>query len=378
MTPHITRSVVLVLTCLTAPVQIAAQVPVSIQPSARLSIGEAAGDTLEEFDRVVTPFLMPDGRLVVPLRSAATIRVFSANGRFLNSLGRKGSGPGEFVELQSVWSRGDTIEALDVRLHRITRFLPNGTVQTVMLRSGMHDMAATSGPVGTEWLVGGVASAGYGRRDSVAVRRFARDGSDRGVVGVAAGFARYQSTEMSGPEPLSPRPVLQAHGGRLYIADNMTPSIRVMQANGTVERTITWTPPRAISARDALRMVIDSAVARVPADRGPSVRRRWEDAPVRDRMPAFSTFLVDDLGYIWIRPYDPFKHSNALDGLMLPGGGPGGRWTVLSPAGVRVGDIDMPADLAPIRITSDAVVGIAHDELGVESVRVHGVQRRRS
>src|SRR5687768_14767142 len=147
-----TKSVVMVLACVTAPVQSAAQVPVSIQPSARLSIGEAAGDTLEEFDHVVSPFLMPDGRLVVPLNSASTIRVFAANGRFLNSLGRKGSGPGEFLELQSVWPRGDTIEALDVRLHRITRFLPNGSVQTVLLRSGMHDMAAASGPVGTEWL----------------------------------------------------------------------------------------------------------------------------------------------------------------------------------------------------------------------------------
>ena len=373
----LTKSIVLALASLTAPLQIAAQVPVVIQPSARLSVGEAAGDTLEEFDRVVSPFLMPDGRLVVPLNSASTIRVFAADGRFLSSLGRRGSGPGEFLELHSVWSRGDTIEALDWRLHRITRFLPNGTVQTVMLRSGMHDMAF-SGPAGADWLVGGVASAGYGRRDSVAVRRFTRDGSDRGVVGMTAGFTRYQSPEMSGPEPLSPRPVMQVQRGRLYIADNMTPSIRVMQANGAVERTITWNPPRAISPRDALRMVIDSAVARAPADRGPSVRRRWEDAPVRDRMPAFSTFLVDDLGYIWIRPYDPFKHSTALNGLTLPGGGPGGRWTVLSPTGVRVGEIDMPADLAPIRITSDAVVGIAHDELGVESVRVHVLQRRRS
>ena len=377
MTDHISKSVILVFAGLTAPAATAAQIPSAIQPTARISIGEAAGDTLEEFDRVVSPFLMPDGRLVVPLNSASTIRVFAADGRFLNSLGRKGSGPGEFLELHSVWSRGDTIEALDWRLHRITRFLPNGTVQTVMLRSGMHDVAAVSGPAGTDWLVGGVASSGYGRRDSVAVRRFARDGSDRGVVGVAAGFARYQSPGISGPEPLSPRPVLQVHGGRLYIADNMMASIRVMQPNGAVERTITWAPPRALSARDALKMVIDSAVARAPAARRPSERRRWEDAPVRDRLPAFSTFLVDELGYIWVRPYDPFKHSTALGGLVLPGGGPGGRWTVLSPAGVRVGDIDMPADLAPIRITSDAVVGIAHDEFGVESVRVHALQRRR-
>jgi hypothetical protein len=97
---------------------------------------------------------------------------------------------------------------------------------------------------------------------------------------------------------------------------------------------------------------------------------------VRETLPAFSAFLVDDLGFIWVRPYEPLKHSTALGGLTLPGGGPGGRWTILSPAGVKVGEIDMPRDLEPLRITTDAVIGVALDELDVETVRVHALRRR--
>ncbi|MEX2284506.1 MAG: 6-bladed beta-propeller [Gemmatimonadota bacterium] len=354
----------------------AQSIPSAILPSARLTVG-AEGDSVQEFDRVVTPFLMPDGRLVVPLSSANTIRVFTAAGRFVNSLGRRGAGPGEFTRLSAAWPRGDTIEAFDHQLRRITRFLPNGRVEVVTLRGTVRDLSLTGAAMGEGWMAGGVASGGRGRRDSVVLHHFARDGSDRGEIARTLGFARYQSPVMSGPEPFSPRPVVGVQRGLLYIADNQTPSIRVMQSNGTVQRTITWQPGPAISPREALRTVIDAAVAKAPANQAVNTRIRWEAAPVRERLPAFSCFIVDDLGFIWVRPYEPLKHSMALGGLMLPGGGPGGRWTILSPAGVKVGEVDMPSDFEPLRITSDAVIGVALDEFDVETVRVHSIQRRR-
>src|SRR5688500_17314878 len=222
--------------------------PIAVQPSARLTVGEE-GDSLREFDRVVTPFLMPDGRLVVPLGSANTIRVFSADGRFLNSLGRRGAGPGEFTALNAAWARGDTIEAFDRRLRRITRFLPNGKVDVVTLRGTVRDLSLTAAAVGDGWLAGGVASGGDGRRDSVVVHHYARDGSDRGEIARTLGFARYESPNMSGPEPLSPRPVVGVQRGLLYIADNQAPAIRVIQPNGIVQRTIRRQPAPAIAPR---------------------------------------------------------------------------------------------------------------------------------
>ena len=55
--------------------------------------------------------------------------------------------------------------------------------------------------------------------------------------------------------------------------------------------------------------------------------------------------------------------------------GPGGNWLVISPEGAEVGWLEMPEGLEPVQITSDAVVGIYRDELGVESVRVHSLSR---
>jgi hypothetical protein len=97
---------------------------------------------------------------------------------------------------------------------------------------------------------------------------------------------------------------------------------------------------------------------------------------VPDRLSVFWKFIVDDDSFIWIRSFEPLKHAAALGGLSLAGGGAGGRWSILSPDGNVVGTIEVPADLEVVSITSGAVVGIARDALGVESVRVHRLERR--
>ena len=88
---------------------------------------------MEEFDRVTTPFLRPNGTVAVPTRGAQSIRLFSPDGNFVESHGGPGDGPGEFISLGGAWARGDTIEAYDGRLRRITRFIPGGELKVVVL-----------------------------------------------------------------------------------------------------------------------------------------------------------------------------------------------------------------------------------------------------
>lgn len=60
---------------------------------------------------------------------------------------------------------------------------------------------------------------------------------------------------------------------------------------------------------------------------------------------------------------------------MLGGNGQGGRWIVVSPEEGAVGEIELPAALNPVQITSDAVVSVERDALGVESVHVYRLVR---
>jgi hypothetical protein len=341
-----------------------------------VSVGVVEGDPNQEFDRVVTPFLMSDGRLIVPVAGARSIRVFDERGSFSYNLGSEGAGPGEFRSLNAAWARGDTIEALDDRLRRITRFIPGGSVEVVDLRSEVRDLSAVAGPIPEGWIAGGVAVGDVGRRDSIVLRWFDRTGADRGAVGTVEGYARYHTAFLTGPEPLSPRPMLQVTGGRAHIAESLTPAIRVLTPAGVLDREIAWQPETAQTARDVLTLVIDSAVSRAPEGRAETLRRHLEASEVPDRLSVFWKFIVDDDSFIWIRSFEPLKHAAALGGLSLAGGGAGGRWSILSPDGNVVGTIEVPADLEVVSITSGAVVGIARDALGVESVRVHRLERR--
>lgn len=135
--------------------------PPTIEAEAVLSVGVVAGDTLQEFDRVVTPFVLADGRLVVPLGGSSEIRVFSPEGTFARRLGGSGEGPGEFRYLSAAWPRGDTIEAFDSRLRRVNRYLPDGSLEVVAIPGGEYpDMSVAVGPLGEGWVLGGVVAGG--------------------------------------------------------------------------------------------------------------------------------------------------------------------------------------------------------------------------
>ena len=130
-------------------------------------------------ERAIIRIVLHSGR-VTAIESLATgsrrIRDVE-NGDFVKRLGRRGGGPGEFVFLSAVWPRGDTIEALDGRLRRVTRFLPDGTVEIVSVATGsVRDLSLSAGPLGQGWALGGVLSASYGERDRIVVRHFDRSG----------------------------------------------------------------------------------------------------------------------------------------------------------------------------------------------------------
>ncbi|HET9949906.1 MAG TPA: hypothetical protein VFQ22_13375, partial [Longimicrobiales bacterium] len=75
-----------------------------IDPSPRTAVGARSGDPMRMLDRVVTPFLLPGGSLVVPNAGSSSIRVFRRDGTFVRELGGPGEGPGEIGELVAAWA----------------------------------------------------------------------------------------------------------------------------------------------------------------------------------------------------------------------------------------------------------------------------------
>lgn len=352
--------------------------PLEIEAVPALSVGVLGGDLQQEFDRVVRPFVLPDGRLVVPNSGSYDIRVFTSKGEFLEGLGGRGEGPGEFMDLDAAWPRGDAIEAFDRELRRVTRFLPNGATEVVPISSGEYfDLGLGAAPLGRGWVLGGVVSAGHGQRDLIAVHHFDRDGGHLGELVSIGGIVRYSAGNLGGgPEPLSPRSVVVSDGTYLYFGDTLEPVIRRTSAPGMADGEVGWEPTASLSVRAALDEVIDLAVSEAPADEASATRARHEAAPVPDELSVFWDFLVDPGGFLWIQPYDPLAHAFALGGRYVGGVGSGGAWSVLGTEGRHAGSIEVPEGLELTQITRTSVVGIRRDELGVESVHVHRIHRR--
>ena len=357
------------------------QEPVAISPDPILELGVMEGIPEEEFHRVGTPFRLPGDRLAVPVGGALEIRVFGPDGAFLERLGRPGEGPGEFRALSEAWARGDTIEVMDGELRRITRFLPDGTVETIRLAEAPGVHGSVPEPLSDGWITTGVAAASMDDRDEIVIHRFAEDGTHLGEIARVPGMERVRyPSGGSGPAPLSPRAQVEVRGDRIYVAETLTPEIRVFLPDGTLERSITWEPDPGPGPADALAEV--RARAEAMRDEGrPGIVEPALSLPAPDRISPFWSFLVDAEGYLWIRDYEPAQHAMVLGGsgggsYLRGGAGPGGEWRVVDPEGTEVGWIRIPEGLEPLRVDSEVVLGLHRDPLGVESVRVHELERR--
>jgi hypothetical protein len=344
--------------------------PVSIGPTPSVAVGP--------LESVVTPFLLASGELAVPSRESNTIAIYGRDGRPVRSYG----GPDRVPFLRSAWARGDTVEAFELRGQRLTRFHPDGVIETISadrpadgasggLRWGNVDDVI--GPLGEGWAAAAIAGVRWNARDSMSLHALGRDGSTSQRVAVVDGMHRERYGNGSGPHPLSPTALYAVHGDALYVAESLTPTIRVYDASGALVRQIHVPLSAPAVSPTITREVVDSAVVLEQAN--PSrLPARWSglDGPIS----IFWDFIVDELGFVWVRPYDPWRHSLALDGLPGGFGGPGGRWLVLSSEGAEVGWIDVPAGLEPVQVTRDAVVGSSHGNSGLAFVRVHPLTRR--
>ena len=353
-----------------------AGLPLRVEAEPRTGVGVLDGDPIQQFKGVMTPFVLKDGRLVVPVSGDGVIRIFDGAGDHVESLGGTGEGPGEFRSLDAVWARGDTVEAFDSELRRITRFFPDGGSDVVVLDAAGPAQAAVPGALSDGWAFVSVAEIGDDGRDRMVVHRFGLDGSHRGAVAQVAGMVRHRTGRGTGPAPLSPRATFAVHDGHLYAAETLSPMVQVLDSAGQLTRTLTWTAERGESPAEAAVAVVNALVARAGADQAEATRQRFEAFPVPDTLSCFWDFIVDKLGFVWVRPYEAEKHSVYLGGATNGGAGPGGEWLVLSPSGTVVGSVRIPPSLEPAQITENAVVGIEHDSYGVEYVRVHSLVRQ--
>lgn len=337
-----------------------------------LDLGGAARDRRQEFGGVTGAFRLSDGGVVVADRMNSVIRVFDSTGAWRRDLGRRGSGPGEFVDLMGLFLlAGDTLAAWDFTHHRITRFAPGGTLAGTVTFA--HSDGESSAPN-----LAGILPDG---RLVIQSRRFTipRPGSivQRDLIPVRTYSAAAEPLDsiLSLPETevliqgtgnevfQSHRPFgkvlqLRVAGDRLFVGTADTYEIREYDPSGRLRRIVQ-------RHHEAAR-VTEADIAAVKAARREARRAERHQLPEEpndavvfpERKPHFGDLLIADDSTLWVREYDQPARDQPS------------RWELFAQEGRWLGYVILPPRFSPTHIGADFVLGVRPDDYDVPHVQL--------
>lgn len=350
-----------------------------------LRIGTARGDPTLEFAQISGIAELSDGRLAVLDAQAQELRIFSAGGAHLRTVGGAGSGPGEFGPgagpvLVGAGDRLFVPDPLNQRLNRLTPGLeplpsvpldfargmpmawadaPSGRLLSQMRPLGLPGGEAADGSdVIIERGPGGTVVDTIARFPSGATFSFREDGADLTFF--------------------SPEPVWTVTSGGIVLAVNDRYRFEVYEGGEVVR--IFGKPFEPAPIPEADRQLIREAMIRIYEEfglAGPQLDFVRNAIGFADSYPAYASIQAGPEGSIWVqrlqRPSDlPEGEREAFDPRLGFGSH---RWDVFDADGRYLGVIEMPPRFQPLRFEDDRILGIQRDELDVQSVLILRIRR---
>jgi hypothetical protein len=94
------------------------------------TVGQIETGPEYDFDRIVGAATLSDGSIAIADMGSAQVRVFDSSGRYLRSIGRSGSGPGEFRQLTGLFHAGNDLLVARDRLDALHVYSEDGTFLT--------------------------------------------------------------------------------------------------------------------------------------------------------------------------------------------------------------------------------------------------------
>lgn len=346
-------------------------------------------DSMYRFRRVRGVFRFEDGSLLVADGGSLQLRRYGAQGEFMSvgagkAVARGQVAPGQLTEMSGVFRLpGDTI-AVTSSLSNYSLYTRTGqfvraqsfpfdpmagpAILVSMLGGGLRVATSMGAPKprapGTQWV------------DSLPFKI----ANDANVVVHELGMLPYvqllQKDTTFTPPWLSPVGVFVAGNHRFYAGYGDRYAVRVFASNGKLETIIrrAWTPA-PITPDDWEEWVVEWSklwVKDTGAARDAAVQE-VRDAPYAFELPAFSQFLVDHSGRLWVRAarwQDAIAAGSLSDRPAVPS-----TWSVFDARGAWLGDVTMPARFQPYDIGSDYVAG-SMSESGVIHVVVYSLAAR--
>ncbi len=325
--------------------------------------------------RVSGAVFFGDG-IAIADRMSYEVLILDAAGRLLSRHGRKGEGPGDYMNLAAIARHADGLVTSDASfLMRATRLDGSGRyIGDTKLGPVGYQMSRIVGAFGNSVLLE-ISEMGWRGRLPAGPMEIRRPVTYR-IVRLSDGEIVFEGTR-PGEEQWALREVNDAGNsasswepvifGRTavsavtdryaYLADTDSITITRYDEAGTPVEVVSLEQPRESAEADWVRFVSDTLRANEFRS-----ERLLEDLPARPTLPAFSAMMGGADGLLWIREYpDPFQDQVV--------------WVGFSEAWERKKRITMPVRLNVLDISEDRVLVQAkgaHDETLIE---VYAIER---
>ncbi len=369
----------------------------TVGPEPLVEIGTLDGAPEYQFAKVVAATRLSTGEIVVADQDAFELRSYSAQGGFQWSAGRFGEGPGEFESLDYLGRMaGDTLVAWDSSLMRVQLFEPGGRVvrgfRVALGDEGDEEWAVADKAVGVVDGFFVVRFIDYGEESPSGIVRWPgerlgtvdlADGSVRSLMVVPGGEASVSWGEgdrySHGWYVFAKGPEYGAAAGRIAIIDTEAWSVRLASpGDGAIHAIlrrdvapIEVTPGLFDLHLDGMEAIAFPDPDAADPDDVARLRRMWRERPRASTLPLLRAVHLDATGHIWLVPYyvagaepPPFE-IHAPDGSWLG--------SVTAPPGLERAFVQYQAPY--MEIGEDYLLGVWVDDLGLQYVRVYGIER---
>jgi hypothetical protein len=349
-----------------------------------LRIGTLEGDLEYQFGQIGLIAVDGRDRIFVLDAQARDVRVFSSDGKYEQTIGQPGEGPGELgAQVGALFmGPGDTLLIPDLANQRVNRYAPDGTSLgsfPLRIENGipMSIVATRTGVVAEQ--VRAISLPDLPARDSLdVIVTLATDGS---VIDTLMRFPPGASIVLS--DARGPQRTVFAAEAVWTLSDELEfffgitnqYRISVFDPEGTLQRIVTkQAEPAPVTERDEEMMwqVIEQQVrAAVPPESFMEfMQQTRQRVGFADFFPAFVSMSIGPNGSIWVQHLRPPAEvpEEELETYDMTQDIGSRDWDVFDPDGRYLGVVTMPPRFTPRIILGGKIYGVWRDDLDVQSV----------
>ena len=342
------------------------------------SVGTTDGPDAEIFFRVAGGKRLDDGSVVVGVRGAFEIRKFGADGAHLWTAGRRGVGPGEFVQLRLLRRcSGDRVVVYDRAAARVTEFSQEGERLSTWPVAHQGDLPYqfTCAPDGRiiYFTPGQLPTQPGIVRWHVPVSWAAKGSGAHLIRENVPGPERILSDDSYWDRPWSKELVLGGTNDGVWIGTSDDYLLELVGWDGSVIRTLKWSGEDLTATQDHVDQLREEFLQTEDGEeaRNRFLRESWPDYEevLPSRVPAYSGLMVLDDGSLWVGRWEGLTW-----GLPRLPGHPGKRWDVFDPSGELVRQVIVPNNMSLLDAGADWVLVVVRDDLNVQRLAVYEME----